>query len=62
MQKWNDTENKVQLTKVIFKKLKWAEKLTCFAIPKSASLTRPLGSTSIFAPLISLQNCDEQDL
>lgn len=28
--------------------------LTCLAIPKSASLTRPIGSTSIFAPLISL--------
>ena len=28
--------------------------LTCFAIPKSASFTRPLGSTRIFAPLTSL--------
>lgn len=27
---------------------------TCFAIPKSANLTRPFGSTSMFAPLISL--------
>jgi hypothetical protein len=28
--------------------------LTCFAIPKSASLTRPVGSTRILAPLMSL--------
>lgn len=28
--------------------------LTCFAIPKSASLTTPIESTSKFAPLISL--------
>lgn len=28
--------------------------LTCFAIPKSVSFTRPLGSTRIFAPLMSL--------
>jgi hypothetical protein len=34
---------------------KMAWKLTCFAIPKSASLTRPLGSTRMFAPLMSLQ-------
>ena len=29
--------------------------LTCFAIPKSANFTRPLGSTNIFAPLMSLK-------
>lgn len=33
-------------------------RLTCFAIPKSASLTRPLGSTSMLAPLMSLQIID----
>ena len=31
-------------------------KLTCFAMPKSASLTTPEASTSKFAPLISLQS------
>jgi hypothetical protein len=34
---------------------KTCRKLTCFAIPKSASFTRPLGSTNMFAPLMSLQ-------
>jgi len=29
--------------------------LTCFAMPKSANLTRPFGSTRMFAPLISLK-------
>jgi len=41
------------LTHFYHSKMAW--KLTCFAIPKSASLTRPLGSTSMFAPLMSLQ-------
>lgn len=31
-------------------------RLTCFAIPKSASFTRPLGSTSMLAPLMSLHD------
>jgi len=31
------------------------KKLTCLAIPKSASLISPLGSTSMLAPLISLR-------
>lgn len=29
--------------------------LTCFAMPKSANLTFPFGSTRMFAPLTSLQ-------
>jgi hypothetical protein len=33
--------------------------LTCLAIPKSASLTTPLTSTSKFAPLISLQKYND---
>jgi hypothetical protein len=39
---------------IIFYKEK-NKRLTCFAIPKSASFTRPLGSTNMFAPLMSLQ-------
>lgn len=30
-------------------------KLTCLAMPKSANLISPLGSTNMFAPLMSLQ-------
>jgi hypothetical protein len=33
--------------------------LTCLAIPKSASFTTPLTSTSKFAPLISLQKYND---
>lgn len=34
----------------------WNKKLTCLAIPKSASLTTPYASTSKLAPLMSLEN------
>lgn len=47
----------INLEKIKIKKLRIliCTSLTCFAIPKSASLTtRPLGSTRMFAPLMSL--------
>ena len=50
-EKWTKVhDHKIKRTKVYGN-----IELTCFAIPKSASLTTPDASTSKFAPLISLQ-------